>query len=104
MLGMDKSWDVTFRFHLRKRHNNRTLHIKRAMRNLIVAYKNLPTQVRSIINERYPDGYEDDTFEFEVPGKNLIYKALRVTIEEVTYLIKLDTRYKNTDFQLDDEW
>ena len=74
------------------------------MRNLIVAYKNLPTQVRSIINERYPDGYEDDTFEFEVPGKNLIYKALRITIEEVTYLIKLDTRYKNTDFLLDDEW
>jgi hypothetical protein len=74
------------------------------MRNLIVAYKNLPQQVRAAIKERYPDGYEDEAFEFEVPGKNLIYKAIRISIEGVNYLIKLDTRYKCDDFLLDDEW
>jgi hypothetical protein len=74
------------------------------MRNLIVAYKNLPIQVRSAIKERYPEGYDDETFEFEIPGKNLIYKALRISIEGVNYLIKLDARYKDTDFLLDEDW
>lgn len=75
-----------------------------AMRNLIVAYKNLPMQVRSALSELYPDGYEDETFEIEVPGKNIIYKALRIHLEGVNYLIKLESRYKNTDFLLDDDW
>lgn len=74
------------------------------MRNLIVNYKNLPAQVRMAIDERYPDGYEDHAFEFEMPGKNLICRAIRVSLEGVNYLIKLDQRYKNTDFLLDDEW
>jgi hypothetical protein len=74
------------------------------MRNLIVNYKNLPLQVRTAIKERYPDGYEDHAFEFEMPGKNLICRAIRVSLEGVNYLIKLDQRHKNTDFLLDDEW
>lgn len=74
------------------------------MRNLIVNYKNLPVQLRLAIKEIYPDGYEEETFEFEMPGKNLICKALRVTIEGVNYLIKLDQRYKDTDFLLEDDW
>ena len=74
------------------------------MRNLIVNYKNLPAQVRAAIRETYPDGYEDETFEFELPGKNLICKALRISIEGVNYLIKLDQRYKDTDFLLDEDW
>lgn len=73
------------------------------MRNLIVTYKNLPSKVRTAIKELYPDGYEDETFQFEIPGKDLICKAFRVTIEGVNYLIKLDQRYKSTDYLIDED-
>jgi len=52
----------------------------------------------------YPEGYEDDTFEFELPGKQTICKAIRVTLEGVNYLIKLEQRPKITDFLADEEW
>ena len=48
----------------------------------------------------YPEGYEDDTFEFEMPGKQTICKAIRVSLEGVNYLIKLDQRPKLTDYHI----
>ncbi|HAW72549.1 MAG TPA: hypothetical protein DCX00_01865 [Flavobacteriales bacterium] len=74
------------------------------MRNLIVSYKKLPTTIQKALESMYPEGYEDDTFEFEMPGKQTICKAIRVTLEGVNYLIKLDQRPKMTDYLMDDEW
>jgi hypothetical protein len=39
------------------------------MRNLIVSYKKLPSSIQRALESMYPEGYEDDTFEFEIPGK-----------------------------------
>lgn len=72
------------------------------MRNLIVSYRKLPIKIRESLSAMYPDGYEDQTFEFEIPGKQMICTAIRVSIEGVNYLIKLDQRPKKTDFLLDD--
>jgi hypothetical protein len=74
------------------------------MRNLIISYRKLPSTVLETLKVLYPDGFEDESFEFEVPGKQLIYKAIRVTVEGVNYLIKLEQRQKKTDFLLDEEW
>ena len=74
------------------------------MRNLIVSYRKLPEQLRNTLTTMYPDGYEDHTFEFEIPGKHIICKALRVTVEGVNYLIKLEQRPKHTDFLFDDDF
>jgi hypothetical protein len=74
------------------------------MRNLIISYRKLPSQVRETLQSRYPEGFDDDSFEFEIPGRQMICKAIRITVEEVNYLIKLEQRPKNTDFLLDDDW
>ena len=60
--------------------------------------------MRETLQNRYPQGFDDDTFEFEIPGRQMICKAIRITVEEVNYLIKLEQRPKKTDFLLDDDW
>lgn len=72
------------------------------MRNLIISYRKMPAHLRQTLKEMYPDGYEDDAFEILIPGKEMIYKAIRVTIDGVNYLVKLDERL-NTRFLLTDE-
>tara|TARA_Y100000385_G_C12876093_1_gene543731 strand:+ start:479 stop:703 length:225 start_codon:yes stop_codon:yes gene_type:complete len=74
------------------------------MRNLIVSYKKLPSSIQKALESMYPEGYEDETFEFEIPGKKTICTALRVTLEGVNYLIKLESRPKRIDSLLDEDW
>ena len=74
------------------------------MRNLIVSYKKLPSSIQSALESMYPEGYDDDSFEFELPGKKTICRAIRVTLEGVNYLIKLESRPKKVDLLLDDDW
>ena len=74
------------------------------MRNLIVSYKKLPASIQSALESMYPEGYEDDSFEFELPGKKIICRAIRVTLEGVNYLIKLESRPKKVDLLLDEDW
>ena len=74
------------------------------MRNLIVSYRKLPQQILSSLSEQYPDGFDHDTFEFEMPGKQMICKAIRLTVDGVNYLIKIDQRPKRQDFLLDEDW
>ena len=59
------------------------------MRNLIISYRKLPSAVLESLQVKYPDGYEDESFEFEIPGKQLICKAIRISVG-VNYLIKLE--------------
>lgn len=74
------------------------------MRNLIISYRKLPSAVLESLQVKYPDGYEDETFEFEIPGKQLICKAIRISVAGVNYLIKLEQRPKKTDFLLGEDW
>lgn len=62
------------------------------MKNLIVNYQNLPQEVIQEIDTTYPHGYDHETFEFVNRKKGEIHTALRFSSEDVTYLIKLDTR------------
>ena len=42
--------------------------------------------------EQYPDGYDDVAFDFRIPTRNEVYRALRFVMDEVTYLIKLEKK------------
>ena len=64
------------------------------MRNLIISYRKLPSTVLKSLQVKYPDGYEDDSFESEIPGQ-LICKAIRISVESVNYTVKLDQRRKD---------
>ncbi len=67
------------------------------MKNLIVSLDNLPEELKSHISECYPHGYFHETFEFEIPGRNEIYEALRTQFNGINYMIKVSTRKKNID-------
>jgi hypothetical protein len=43
-------------------------------------------------------------FEFEVPNKKLIYRAVRMNYDGVAYLIKIDQRPKFKESWMEDEW
>ena len=68
------------------------------MRNLIISYRKLPSAVLESLQVKYPDGYEDESFEFEIPGKQLICKAIRISVEGVNYLIKFGTTSQEDRF------
>ncbi|MGB1033099.1 MAG: hypothetical protein ACPGWM_10800 [Flavobacteriales bacterium] len=67
------------------------------MKNLMVSYSKMTEDLLSALNSNYPDGYDHATFEFEIPTKNEVYTAVRVELEGVNYVIKLDKREKNID-------
>ena len=59
------------------------------MKNLIVSYDKLPSDILSLISEAYPDGYDHLTFDLRLPTKNEVYTALRLCTPSVNYVIKL---------------
>lgn len=61
-------------------------------------------RIMDTLNSKYPDGFDHETFEFELPGKQTICRALRLSVDGVNYLIKLESRPKRTDFLLDEDW
>ena len=64
------------------------------MRNLIINFCKLPITVLKSLQVKYPNGYEDDSFKFQ-SGQQLICKAIRISVEGVNYLIKLDHARKD---------
>ena len=71
------------------------------MKNLIVSLDKLPMEVKSHLDNKYPHGFYHETFEFEMPGKNEIYEALRTTYNGINYMIKVGARKKKIDLSLD---
>jgi len=67
------------------------------MKNLIVSMDSLPDDVKNHIAKSYPHGYFHKTFEFEIPGRNEVYEALRTTYNGINYMIKVNSRKKNID-------
>ncbi|NQX91599.1 MAG: hypothetical protein HRT74_05655 [Flavobacteriales bacterium] len=67
------------------------------MQNRIISFEKLSPELKSALNESYPDGYDHATFEFEMPTRQEIYTAIRIVLNEVAYVIKLDKRDKTVD-------
>lgn len=67
------------------------------MKNLIVSIEKLPRPVMQALNSMYPYGYDHKVFEFEHPAKNEVYTAIRFSIGDMNYVIKLEKREKNID-------
>ncbi|HBP45781.1 MAG TPA: hypothetical protein DD635_07740 [Flavobacteriales bacterium] len=60
------------------------------MRNVIISYRKLPCNVLDLLHAKYPDGFECDAFEFQIPGKKFPCTAICVSIEGVNYFVKLE--------------
>lgn len=73
------------------------------MKNLIVSYEKLPFAVREALSQRYPHGFDHETFDFVNPKRKEVYRALRFSNGSVNYLIKLEKQDRNIDSLLDFE-
>lgn len=71
------------------------------MENRIVSFEKLPRTVQNALAEQYPDGYEHVVFDFRIPTRNEVYRALRFVMDEVTYLIKLEKKRNDRPDVLD---
>jgi len=71
------------------------------MKNLIISLEKLPTEVKAHLENLYPHGFYHETFEFEMPGKNEIYEALRTSYKGINYMIKVNSRRKKVDLGFD---
>ena len=67
------------------------------MKNLIVSYDKLSSELNEALRSTYPDGFDHKTFEFKMPTRNEIWIALRLQLKDITYIIKLEAREKNID-------
>ncbi|HBH49481.1 MAG TPA: hypothetical protein DDX98_12615 [Bacteroidales bacterium] len=57
-------------------------------KRIIKKYEQLAQEVLNLIQERYPDGYEDKLISFQSPSGELEL-ALPLETDEVSYLIKM---------------
>ena len=71
------------------------------MKNLMRALDKLPQEVNSHLYNIYPHGFYRETFEFEMPGKSEIYEALRTIYSGINYMVKVSTRKKKVDFEIE---
>lgn len=62
------------------------------MKNMIVSYDKLPRSVKSALSDRFPEGLEQHAFDFRLPNKNEVYRAVRLCLNEINYLIKLERK------------
>lgn len=62
------------------------------MKNLIVSFEKLPSDVLLEFHNTYPHGWEHETFAFQMPTNNEVYTAIRFATSEINYVIKLEKR------------
>lgn len=57
-------------------------------KRIIKKYEQLEAELRKLINESYPDGFEENLISFQTP-KGELELALPLETEEISYLIKM---------------
>jgi hypothetical protein len=62
------------------------------MKNLIVSLEKLPSEVMDALTMAYPHGFDSETFDFRMPTRNEVYSALRFTLSEINYVIKIEKK------------
>tara|TARA_B110000196_G_C20790634_1_gene495386 strand:+ start:434 stop:652 length:219 start_codon:yes stop_codon:yes gene_type:complete len=62
------------------------------MKNLIVSFEKLPSDVLLAFQNTYPLGWEHETFAFTMPMNDDIFTAIRFSNESTNYVIKLEKR------------
>ncbi len=62
------------------------------MKNLIVSFEKLPTEILTAMKTRFPDGWDSETFDFRMPTNNEVFTALRFSTDSANYVIKLQKK------------
>lgn len=69
-------------------------------KNLIVSYKNLPDDIKSLFKEAYPEGYNNYITKFVKPNGEAIF-VVPFETEDTAYMIKFDVKIDTLGEDLD---
>lgn len=70
-------------------------------KNLIVSYNNLSNELKELLKETYPDGYQDYIKRTDRPGKDPIF-TVNLETEDTVYMVKFDVKIDNSQVEMDD--
>lgn len=71
------------------------------MKRVIVDFKKLTPEILTLLNEKFPDGYDDDDIIKFDNHKNETIEAVEVKTEDAIYLVKVSSklRYSMNNFE-----
>ena len=71
------------------------------MRRVIVDFKKLTPEILTLLNDKFPDGYDDDDIIKFDNHKNETIEAVEVRTEDTIYLLKVSSKlhYSMTNFE-----
>ncbi len=71
-------------------------------KSLIVSYDKLTTDLKMLLNEQYPEGYQNYVTRYPKPNGDVFF-AVRLDTPDVNYLVKVDVKIDNvfTDSDFD---
>jgi hypothetical protein len=74
------------------------------MQKVIVDYKKLTPEILELLNQKYPDGYDDDDIIVFDNHRNETIEAVEVISSDTHYLVKINSRlhYTMTNFSNDE--
>ncbi len=67
----------------------------------IVSYEKLDQSIRSMIKNRYPDGFEGQTFNLRLPTSREVFKMIRIEMEGIQYMVKVGPAIEGVDYTVD---
>ena len=67
----------------------------------IVSYEKLDQAIRKIIKNRYPDGFDGQTFNLRLPTSKEVYRMIKIEADEVQYMVKLGPAIEGVDYVID---
>ena len=67
----------------------------------IVSYEKLDQAIRKIIKNRYPDGFDGQTFNLRLPTSKEVYRMIKIEADEVQYMVKLGPAIEGVDYVVD---
>lgn len=71
------------------------------MRRVIVDFKKLTPEILTLLNDKFPDGYDDDDIIKFDNHKNETIEAVEVKTDDTIYLVKVSSKlhYSMTNFE-----
>ena len=57
--------------------------------------------VHKIIKNRYPDGFDGQTFNLRLPTSKEVYRMIKIEADEVQYMVKLGPAIEGVDYVID---
>lgn len=73
------------------------------MKRIIVDFKKLTPEILSLLVDKYPDGYDDESIITFKNAQNETIEAVEVRTETTIYLVKVSSRLESTMAKFDED-